>query len=70
MDIQHLDVLKQTHDYYVIITQTFKQRVQWYHEEFEGVDNIIKFCQNMAAETKKKIEEIEPPKIEEKTVTQ
>lgn len=57
-----LDELKATHDIYATIVMTYKQRIQWYVEEFKGVEQIISFCENMTKTIRAQIEEIEPPK--------
>lgn len=60
-----LDTLKLTHDYYLTIEQVFKTRVQWYHEEFEGVQKIISFALLMSNKLKQDIDAISEKSKEE-----
>ena len=55
-----LSTLKKTHDYYATIAHVFKTRVQWYHEEFEGVKELISFAELMCSKIKSDIDVLEP----------
>lgn len=59
---------KIAHDYYASAIQVLTTRVQFFHEEFEGIFQTVQFLRNIRDQIKKEIEEIEPPtkKTEEK----
>jgi len=54
-----IDELKKLHDYHATVCQILTQRVQFYVEEFEGVQNLVQFYSKMCAELKIKIEAAE-----------
>lgn len=63
------DVLKQkkaAHDYIASAVQVLTTRVQFYHEEFDGIFQTVQFLRNMRDQIRKDIELIEPPKEEQK----
>lgn len=62
-----IKTLKITHDYYLTIEHVFKTRVQWYHEEFQGVQDIISFASLMTSKLKQDIDSLEPKKEEDAT---
>lgn len=59
---QQLDSLKKSHDYYATAIQLLTTRIQYYHEEFQGVANTIQFLTHFRDTLRKEIELIEPPK--------
>lgn len=64
------DVLKQkkaAHDFIATGIQVLTTRVQYYHEEFEGIHQTVSFLRNMRDQIKKDIEQIEPPQEKEQT---
>lgn len=63
---QKLDALKKSHDYYATAIQLLTTRVQYFHEEFQGVANVVQFLTHFRDTLKAEIEQIEPPKKEEK----
>lgn len=62
------EILKQkkaAHDYIATAVQILTTRVQYLHEEFEGVHTTVQFLRNMRDQITKDIEKIEPPKAKE-----
>lgn len=52
--------LKEAHDYCVTVVELLTNRFNFYHGEFEGVNNMVKFFKQMALDLRKKIEDLEP----------
>lgn len=61
----NLNALKQSHDLFATAIQVLTTRVQYFHEEFEGIDKTVQFLRVLRDQTKTDIEKIEPPKPEE-----
>ncbi|WP_413581088.1 hypothetical protein [Bdellovibrio sp. HCB288] len=57
-----LNQKKATHDYLASAIQILTTRVQFFHEEFEGVYTLVNFLRNFKAQVLAEIHEIEPPK--------
>lgn len=62
---EHLKYLKIAHDNHATVCHILKTK-PFFHEEFEGIQGLIAFYSELARHLKVKIEEIEPPKKEEK----
>lgn len=56
-----LAALKQAHDMYATACHMLKTRVQFFHEEFDGVQSLIGFFSALKEQVLTKIHEIEPP---------
>lgn len=61
-----LKYLKTAHDYHSTVCHLLKTRVQFFHEEFQGIQEIVGFYGALRDQLKAKIEQIEPPVKEEK----
>jgi hypothetical protein len=61
-----IESLKKDHDRYATIAHVFSSRFQWYHEEFEGVKDIIDFCRMHTKELSDQIDYLEPKKEDPK----
>jgi len=65
---KELNELKKAHDLYATAHHILSHRVQFYAEEFKGVEEILEFFKKLAQEIKAKVETLEPKeKAEEKT---
>ena len=60
-----LDALKRAHDHYATAIQILTQRVQYYHEEFQAVQNMVAFFEHLKEQTLQAVYKIEPPKKED-----
>jgi hypothetical protein len=56
-----LKFLKEAHDLVASAVQVLTTRVQYYHEEFEGMTKVVGFLRTTRDEYRKEIELIEPP---------
>ena len=63
---KELNELKKAHDLYATAHHILSHRIQFYAEEFKGVEEILEFFKKLAQEIKAKVETLEP-KAEEKT---
>lgn len=61
----NLDALKQSHDYFATAIHVLRTRVQFFYEEFEGIQKTVSFLEANRANLAKMIDEIEPPKPQE-----
>ena len=59
-----LHALKIAHDQYATACHLFKTRVQFYHEEFKGIQELVGFFSALRDQCKTKIEQIEPPVVD------
>jgi archaellum component FlaC len=60
----NIDELKKVHDYYAATIQILRSRVQFYFEEFEGVQELNMFYSKLIQDIRSDIEALEP-KVEE-----
>lgn len=63
---KELNELKKAHDLYATAHHILSHRIQFYSEEFKGVEEILEFFKKLAQEIKAKVETLEI-KAEEKT---
>lgn len=61
MTQNELQSLKAAHDHFATAIQVLTTRVQYFHEEFQGISNVVHFLSVLRDDAKKKVEEIEPP---------
>lgn len=62
----HLHYLKLAHDKHATVVQLFKTRFQFFHEEFQPIQELINFYATLQKQLLDKIQEIEPPAPKEK----
>lgn len=62
---QDLKYLKIAHDNHATVCHLLKTRVQFFHEEFQGIQELVGFYGALRDQLRTKIEEIEPPVKEE-----
>lgn len=60
-----LDALKRAHDHYATAIQILTQRVQYYHEEFNAVQQMVAFFTHLKDHAYQAVIKIEPPAKEE-----
>lgn len=65
LQASNLNALKQSHDLFATAIQVLTTRVQYFHEEFEGIQKVVSFLRVLRQQTQNDIEKIEPPKPEE-----
>jgi hypothetical protein len=60
----NIDELKKVHDYYASTLQILRTRIQFYFEEFAGVQELNAFYSKLLQDIRSDIEALEP-KVEE-----
>ena len=61
-----LEQMKRVHDHYVMTLQILTQKCQFFHEEFQAVNDLITFYRAMVKAQRENIEALEPKKEENK----
>jgi hypothetical protein len=59
-----LESMKRVHDYYVMTLQILTQKCQFFHEEFQGANDLVAFYKAMIKAQRENIEALEPKKEE------
>jgi hypothetical protein len=65
VDSEMLKYMKIAHDRHATVVHLFKTRVQFFFEEFLGIQELVAFYEALRDDLLKKIQEIEPAPVSE-----